>query len=1000
MTHLLIATKQLLETLTQWSRKNASESEVSDVYVRLGYEFNIACRAFTSIGVETSDLGPVPDLLRNILEDTLSQDASAASLDKFLPRIRDIIINLLHGLKRKQTRLRARQAKENAFSGSNPQIRQPSISSTGSNESSLTQMLEDVPSTMHNPSTPSRAHDRRNGSGNVHNTGDHGVPPRSSSVQEGFTSPTREERGFNIGSSLSQNIVEQTIPSMSSGSSLSSGTMQDLPVLSPEEYRLPIQRISIRPENPAVVVPPPPPPPKQHDALAQLQRGGELERRASRRYSQYQISKQLGAAPNGLPVIPPSQNSPVPNRNREVRESLNAVRTRGTALPAYPRSKRYAEASPTRGKPVPRHISEERVSPSENGVMKMEGDSAVAQTPEDRNTRPYLNIPDSEQPMLGATMNGPPMDEEAMYDTTEDGHTGTQKAVPPRAIEREGGISHGRDGPPSPIPAPISAQEFIPDQSPQPEKELTLFLQYKSKIKKHVLPDGAADLSIARLQLAFIDRFAWNTHSNGIELPEIYIQDPVSGVRHELEDLSDVKDRSVLVLNVEALDEVKRHFDDGLGGLQKIVEGVRTAVDSQQSSMKQMTDLQQDVAKNIARLAVTSQPVPSRINAVQNRQKNAPLISATSGESSNQLSEIQKLRRDLAVVKQTFSSFTSDISSSMVNIRAKAASVKTTAAKSSVPKLDNNTGRAYVDNGKKAVGEESERIVIRVDDLQDSVEELRKDVVSRGVRPLPRLLEGVSKDISVATAALKKMQEYVKREKPLWTKIWERELELVCIDREFLTMQEDLIVDLADDLEKATQTFALVEEATRQQNIHAAQTQGGPAGLRSISRGLTTNGSDQEVLEKAKDGVLGEVRALQPNHTTRLEAIARAEKARQKELEGRREGAFKKELGSFVDEGKLRKSGGVEEAERLRKAKDDRLRREGYENQRAREAGKVKDAQEASTKAEPTLPPPDSDGGIESPDVQFRDASEELPTDPSTSPTDTGENGVGLGISS
>ncbi|KAI5282273.1 Bud site selection protein 6, partial [Ascosphaera acerosa] len=106
--HLLVATKQLLETLTQWSRQQASETEVSDVYVRLGYEFNLACRAFQSIGVDTSDLGPVPDMLRTILEDTLSQEALPESLERYLPRIRDIIINLLHGLKRKQTRLRSR----------------------------------------------------------------------------------------------------------------------------------------------------------------------------------------------------------------------------------------------------------------------------------------------------------------------------------------------------------------------------------------------------------------------------------------------------------------------------------------------------------------------------------------------------------------------------------------------------------------------------------------------------------------------------------------------------------------------------------------------------------------------------------------------------------------------------------------------------------------------------------------------------------------------------
>lgn len=54
VTRLLVATKQLLESLTQWARKEASEQEVSDIYVTLGNEFNIACRAFLSSGVEVA----------------------------------------------------------------------------------------------------------------------------------------------------------------------------------------------------------------------------------------------------------------------------------------------------------------------------------------------------------------------------------------------------------------------------------------------------------------------------------------------------------------------------------------------------------------------------------------------------------------------------------------------------------------------------------------------------------------------------------------------------------------------------------------------------------------------------------------------------------------------------------------------------------------------------------------------------------------------------------
>lgn len=54
VTRLLVATKQLLESLTQWARGDATEQDVSDVYVNLGNEFNVACRAFLSAGVEVA----------------------------------------------------------------------------------------------------------------------------------------------------------------------------------------------------------------------------------------------------------------------------------------------------------------------------------------------------------------------------------------------------------------------------------------------------------------------------------------------------------------------------------------------------------------------------------------------------------------------------------------------------------------------------------------------------------------------------------------------------------------------------------------------------------------------------------------------------------------------------------------------------------------------------------------------------------------------------------
>ncbi|OAG07213.1 AIP3-domain-containing protein [Paraphaeosphaeria sporulosa] len=923
VTHLLVATKQLLETLTLWSRGTATESEVSDVYVRLGYEFNIASRAFNAIGVDTQDLGNVPELLRGILEETLSQEASQASLDNFLPRIRDIIINLLHGLKKKQQRLRQRNG---AANGGSP--RQGSVGSVGEVEE---------------PQQARAASTRlppRQESDLISDGPD--LPPRSSSVP-GRASPSKYDAlPSNPRANRSTNASQ-----LSTDSSMSSTTAQQIPVIAPYPSEDPMPK-SPEPRNqqdwPANFPPPPPPPPQQQDALAALQRGGELERRASRRFSAYQIQKHLGT--NGIPM-PPVQNSPIPNRGRDVRESMNAVRVRGSVLHNRQRSNVRPAVETQFEKPndVPRRISEESSQSSAPSFQPSQepapDDSPMAKTPEDK--LGASTYPEGDTPELGATLNGPLVEPAGIPSESPIKEPRKPSSIPARMNSR-------RMKTPSPSPQP---EQFVPEQSPQAGKELTIFLQYKSKIRKYVFSDGA-DLNPGRLQLAFIEKFAWDTHRNG-ELPEIHIQDPVSGVRYELEDMNDIKDRSVLVLNVEQLDEVKNHIDDKFNGLNRLVESIKSVVEDQQSAIQRVAERQQQTSKELAGIAAAPTLSSARASALLTPSSPMPTggSSEVSFSSAAQLSEVQSLRRDLAVVKQTYSSMVADIEASMSTIRTKAAAVKSTAVKASLPTLEGDTGRAYINDGKKTLQEDSEKMVTRVDDIQDLIEDLRKDVVTRGVRPLPRQLEIAAKDLSKATSDLKRLQELLSKEKPLWTKIWEQELQTVCEERDLLSMQEDLAADLQDDLEKAAETLELVEQATKQQNLQTEDGKG--QGTRSASG---RNLLHAVVLDKAvdprqaRDGVLGEVKALQPNHESRLEAIERAEKARQRELANRDGGEFKKELGEFVSEGKLKKSGGVEEVERLRKAKDERARKENAELQVARaQARAEKQAAEAAAAA-------------------------------------------------
>ncbi|KAF2759614.1 actin-interacting protein [Pseudovirgaria hyperparasitica] len=955
VTHLLVATKQLLETLTQWSRNNATEGEVSDVYVRLGYEFNIASRAFNEIGVETTDLGNVPESLRGILEETLSQEASQASLDRYLPKIRDIIINLLHGLKKKQQRLRQRKG----IDGTNGTARQGSVSSTGG----TLDLDEEIPQR----SSSNRPSAYRQGSGDMGFTSSVDPPPRTTSAP-GRSSPNKYESV--PPNSRTKTASRDTVAS--NDSSLSSNTMQNIPVISP----YPTEEQMPEPPKPTPppytdFPPPPPPPPKQQDALAALQRGGDLERRASRRFSAYQLQKLVGT--NGIPMMPSSQNTPIPNRGRDARESMHAVRTRGSVMARRDKSTRMPQLeTSSRVNDVSQQIKEEEPNGISHPVMEAPNElqpasSPIAKTPEDK-LGPSMGNFEKESAELGATLSGPILEPVDLAMLPEKKPSIQRRSQLPSMFNSR-----------KKSPSPPHTTEFIPEGSPQPGKELTLFLQYKSRVKKFVFSDGA-DVSIPRLQLAFIEKFAWNTHNNGVDLPEIHIQDPVSGVRYELEDLSDIKDRAVLVLNVEVLDEVKKHIDDGLGGLTKLVEGIKATVDEQQAALQRVSARQVDTAKEIASIAA----VPPGLTSGRGSMLTTPIspqpgavVAELSIDAAAQLGEVASLRRDLAVVRQTYTSFVTDVESSMANVRAKAATVKSTAIKAAVPTLEGDTGRSYVNAGKKTLSDDSEKIVNRVDDLQDLVEDLRKDVVSRGVRPKPRQLEIVAKDIQIATSEVKKLQDYLRKEKPIWTKIWERELQVVCDERELLSMQEDLAADLQDDLDKAAETFQLVEEATKQQNLPGANRSASGTTRGNANRLALT--MDQAVdPRKAKDNFLGEVRALQPNHEGRLEAIHRAERVRQKELESRRGGEFGRELASFVDEGKLKKSGGVEEVERLRKLRDEQNIKANLEAAQQRAAAVAERQRErAAAAAAATTDDAVEKQDVTTPEAEFADANED-----------------------
>lgn len=101
---------------------------------------------------------------------------------------------------------------------------------------------------------------------------------------------------------------------------------------------------------------------------------------------------------------------------------------------------------------------------------------------------------------------------------------------------------------PETAPTPkATAQQAPPSRSPAPSNQpFTVFLQLESQVRKAKFEPG---MTIAALRILFVEKFAYNPGLDNF--PDIYIRDPTSQVMYELEDINEVKEKSLLSLNIE-----------------------------------------------------------------------------------------------------------------------------------------------------------------------------------------------------------------------------------------------------------------------------------------------------------------------------------------------------------------------------------------------------------------------------------------------------------------
>ncbi|GAA6044189.1 hypothetical protein JCM8097_006446 [Rhodosporidiobolus ruineniae] len=542
-------------------------------------------------------------------------------------------------------------------------------------------------------------------------------------------------------------------------------------------------------------------------------------------------------------------------------------------------------------------------------------------------------------------------------------------ALPPLPSETSsaaGSPTAARSPPPQAISTSIS-----PSPPLAPSFPITIFLRLSHSVRKTLLHSPPS--SVEDLRQLFVERFGYHPTGPSEGWPEVYVQDERTGVRYELEDMAEVTEGTVLSLNLDAVEQVKSHIDHGLSTLAQDIKELRATVTAMRRlsipppssssapsasllspndaaapvsptvgmraspSQKQFEQAAEKVlrmrrAGSVTSLAVLSPSAEGVEDLTKGEgekakegEKPAPAAAAAPAVSSepfspttsiapivstlqSQHAEVQNLRREIGILRQIYSDFTSQTRTLFASVRVQTSHLHGLAQS----KL--STDRAFVEAGTQKLDSDSTDLVVRVDELQDTLEQLRADTL-KGVKPRPQQLAETASALRKATEQRAQLVAWLAEVKPSWAQMWSNELAKIIGEQKAVETQETLLGELDEDLKDVAGVLHNIQAVAKQ--------------LKPASGPVRAPSQEFGGAADAKEGlstVLMEVKALQPDPSRRLEAIARAEKERER-ANANRTDEFADELGEFVGAGKLRKSGGVEETERLRQKRSEAVLR-------------------------------------------------------------------------
>ncbi|KAF7729519.1 Bud site selection protein 6 [Apophysomyces ossiformis] len=484
-----------------------------------------------------------------------------------------------------------------------------------------------------------------------------------------------------------------------------------------------------------------------------------------------------------------------------------------------------------------------------------------------------------------------------------------------------------------PISTPIRRAEYIPPVPPLPttaedsqtsnpsptkvEQEpagLVLFLQLGEHVKR-VYYEG--ELTMAGLRMLFIEKFNDTTPHD--DVPMITIQDPTTRIHYELEDLADIKPNSLLSLPRKAEKSETKMIENVQERITTKMDGIREEMMTHmrslfEESMRHMTEQWQEQQQQLQQQTKEQ----SMVAKTSDLTTAATLSDSMARQIKEKQQEINQLRLDLGVLRQVCAEFQKDTGHLLSELKQKSMTLKERP-------LVKSSAREYVDKSKEKSEKAAIAITTRLEELQDTIDELKLDVTQRRCRPSAAQLEHCDKEVKTLEKEIADLSEEIKSFKPIWKKTWESELQNIVKEQQFLKEQEGLLLDLEED------HAALLEVLQQLQKVSEIQ-----ARKKSLTRQFRVTPA-QEGFE-GMSSVLKQVTTIEVDHHRRVKALAQAEKMRARELASRID-EFEKELVTFVDAKKLKKIGGTDEIERQRQQKNQAMLKQLYEDPSAEAGG-------------------------------------------------------------